>query len=342
VTVAVNRIRAQLGRLHRSIAPPPVQILEASISMLEHRVLVALCAANVPDLVTDPIEIADLARTSSTDADLLERLVRFGAGRGWVRIDRHGLVRPTRVTEFLRSDHPAGWRRWVDFAAGAEVTAAVDGLTASTPADPFASANGSPFFEWMAGHPDRWAAFDDAMAAGARVHGFGLAHVLDWSATSSVCDIGGGTGALLTTLLDLKPHLHGTVLDLPAVVERTIHHPRLSAVGGDMFSAVPIGHDTYLLVAVVHDWGDNDVVDILRRIREASRAGTRIVIVEQGRAKVPQPDLATSTDVLMAALTGGGRERTIDELDELGRSAGLTLEQTRRLPSADVALVLRT
>lgn len=196
--------------------------------------------------------------------------------------------------------------------------------------------------KWMAGHPDRWAAFDDAMAAGARVHGVGLAHALDWSTTSSVCDVGGGTGALLATLLDLEPHLHGTVVDRPAVVERCVDRPRLSAVGGDMFDSVPAGFDTYLLVAVVHDWGDDDVLCTLRRVRDASRDRARIVVVEQGRSTVPQPDLATSTDVLMAALTGGGRERTVDELGELGSSAGLTLEQARRLPSADVALIFRT
>lgn len=341
-TVAVNRVRARLGRLHRSLAPPPVRILEASLSLLDHRVLVALCAADVPELLSGPTEIEELARRSSTDATMLERLLRFGATRGWVRIDRQGLVRPTRVTGFLRTDHPGGWRRWVDFAAGQEVTAAVESLTASASGDPFASVNGAPFFDWMAEHPDRWAVFDDAMAAGARLHGLGLAKVLDWSTSTSVCDVGGGTGALLATLLDLEPHLVGTVVDLPAVVERSLDHPRLSAVGGDMFDGVPAGFDTYLLVAVVHDWGDDDAERILRRVRTAAfRSGGRVVVVEQGRARAPQPDLATATDVLMAALTGGGKERTVDELADLGRRAGFIFDERLRLPSADEAIVFR-
>ena len=340
-TLVVNRVRARLGHLHRAMAPPPVQILEASMSMLDHRVLVALCAAEVPDALTGPVEVDELARRTSTDAEMLERLLRFGATRGWVRIDRQGRVRPTKVTAFLRRDHPGGWRRWADFAAGPEVTAAVGALDPSTAADPFRSANGLPFFEWMADHPDRWAVFDDAMAAGARMHALGLAAVLDWSAESTVCDVGGGTGALLATLLDLCPDLDGTVFDLPAVVERSEGHPRLAAVGGDMFDTVPHGFDTYLLVAVVHDWSDDDATEVLQRVADACRAGSRVVIVEQCRVAVPEPDLATSTDVLMAALTGGGKERTVDELAELGARAGLDLEQARRLPSADLALVFR-
>jgi hypothetical protein len=341
-TVAVNRLRAGLGRLHGSMAPPPVRILEAAMSLLDHRALVALCDAGVPDLLTGPTEIRDLAERSSTDPELLERVLRFGATRGWVRIDRTGRVRPTRVTKFLRTDHPGGWRSWIDFAGGAEVTAAVAALTASASTDPFEMANGSSFFEWMAAHPDRWATFDDAMAAGARLHGLGLAAALDWSTDSTVCDVGGGTGALLATLLDLHPHLSGATFDLPAVVARSVDHPRSSVVGGDMFDEVPAGFDTYLLVAVVHDWGDRDAHDILRHVRRACRSGSRVVMVEQSKTRVPQPDLATSTDLLMAALTGGGKERSLDELVELGRTADLHHEHTRRLPSADLAVVFRT
>lgn len=234
-SAAVNRLRALVGRSHRSLAPPPVQILEAALSLLDHRAMVALCEAGVPDVLAQPATIPDLAERTSTDPDVLERLVRYGATRGWVRIDRRGRVRPTKTTQFLRSDHPGGWRSWVDFVGGDEVTAAVASLSASRAVDPFAVANGSAFFEWMADHPDRWMVFDEAMAAGARLHGLGLAAALDWSSDSKVCDVGGGTGALSSTLLDLHPHLVATTFDLPSVIARSVEHPRLDAVGGNMF-----------------------------------------------------------------------------------------------------------
>jgi SAM-dependent methyltransferase len=274
---------------------------------------------------------------------VLERLLRFAATRGWVRLDRRGRVRPTRVTAFLRTDHPGGWRAWVDFAGGEEVVAAVGALSAgSSTTHAFAEVNGAPFFEWMAAHPDRWATFDRAMAAGGRMHALGLAAALDWSTTRSVCDVGGGTGDLLATLLDLEPRLEGTVFDLPDVVARAVVHPRLTAVGGDAFESVPAGFDTYLLVNVIHDWSDDDSMRILGRVAEAMGPDARVVVVDNERATVPRADVAISADVLMAALTSGGRERSADELDGLACSAGLRLGHSVRLASADVAHVFTT
>jgi SAM-dependent methyltransferase len=173
------------------------------------------------------------------------------------------------------------------------------------------------------------------------MHALGLAAVLGWSAGERVCDVGGGTGDLLATLLDLEPELEGTVLDLPDVVARAVHHPRLAAVGGDAFEHVPPGFDTYLLVNVLHDWDDDDSLRILGRVAEAAGPDARIVVVDSDRTVVPRADIAVSADVLMAALTDGGKERTTEEFAALGRAVGLRLAASHHLPSADRAHVLR-
>lgn len=342
VTVAGNRVRELLGRIHRSMAPPPVRILEGIFGMLEHRVLVSLCEAGVPDALTGPRTIVELANEVDADEVRLERLVRFAATRGWVRIDRRQRVRPTRVTAFLRTDHPGGWRAWVDFAGGDEVVAAVGHLSVRSDArHAFLDANGAPFFEWMDDHPDRWEIFDRAMAAGGRMHALGLAAVLDWSDDERVCDVGGGTGDLLAALLDLVPGVEGTVLDLPGVVGRTVEHPRLAAVGGDAFQQVPTGFDTYLLVNVLHDWDDGDALHILQRIAGAADPDARVVVVDSERTAGPRDDIAVSADMLMAALTDGGKERDASNFAGLGAAAGLRLAASHRLPSADYAHVFR-
>jgi hypothetical protein len=339
-TTAMTRVRASLGRIHAAMAPPPVGILEGLFGMLDHRVLVAICEAGIPDVLDRPLGMAALAERTGCDPERLERLARYASTRGWLKIDRRGRVRPTRTTAFLRRDHPGGWRAWVDFAGGGDVVRAVGALTAEAGDGPFTAANGAAFFEWMAEHPDRWAAFDAAMAAGGRLHGLGLAAAVEWTASRRVCDVGGGTGHLLLTLLDRCDHLEGAVYDLPAVVERAVEHPRLTTIGGDMFASVPGGFDTYLLVNVVHDWGDDDVRRILRAITTAA-PGARVLVVESERTTVPRADIATATDVLMAALTGAGRERTEEHLVALARDAGLTRSTTTRLASGDLALELR-
>jgi C-methyltransferase len=343
VTVAGNRARALVGRLHRAMAPPPARVLEGLFGLLEHRALVVLCESGVPDALTRPTPVDELADRLDLDPDRLERLLRFCTTRGWVRVDRRGRVRPTRVTAFLRTDHPGGWRAWVDFAGGDEVVAAVGALTVRPePVDTFAAVNGAPFFEWMARAPERWETFDRAMAAGGRMHALALAAALDWSGDRKVCDVGGGTGALLATLLDIVPGLEGTVLDLPQVVARVESHPRLAAIGGDAFEHVPGGFDTYLLVNVLHDWNDDDAGRLLGRVAEAAGPGARVVVVDGEHTVVPRDDLAASADLLMAALTHGGRERDTETFAALGRSVGLTHQRSVRLASGDLAHVFES
>lgn len=330
-------LRDRVFRLHRRMAPPPLQILESLFGILDHRVLVALCEAAVPEALTEAMPVAELARRTDSDEDALERLVCYASTRGWLRLDRRGRVRPTAATKFLRNDHPGGWRAWVDFAGGDDVVGAVQRLSASRDGDPFLAANGAPFFEWLASHPDRAQAFDAAMEAGARMHALALAKSLEWEVPGSVCDVGGGTGILLSTLLDLVPGLVGAVLDLSTVVERAVEHERLTAIAGDAFVSVPAGFDCYLLVNVVHDWGDDDAVRILSRVTEAASGRARIVVVEAEARARPIAGVAVATDVLMAALTPGGRERTSNQIRALGQRAGLRLADRSSLASGDTA-----
>ena len=251
--------------------------------------------------------------------------------------DRAGHVRPTAVTEFLRRDHPGGWRAWVDFAGGRDVVDAVARLSVrEDDGDGFAAENGAPFFDYMTAHPDRGATFDQAMAAGGRMHALTLAAAIDWSTTTSICDVGGGTGELLATLLDLLPLAQGTLVDLPTVVDRAVAHERLTPVAGDAFASVPAGFDTYLLVNVLHDWSDDDAVRILQTVADAC-GDARVLVVDSDHPVVPFDRLATGTDVMMAALTNGGRERDADAFAALGRAAGLRLVTSHRLASADWA-----
>jgi len=353
-----NRVRGGLARLHRATAPPPARILEAALGMLDLAALAALCRLDVPDRLVGPVDGAVLADELGVDRVRLERLLRYAATRGWVRLDRRGQVRPTRVTAFLRRDHPGGWRAWIEFAAGPEVLAAVGALDRGLAAerDAFAAANGASFFDWVGRRPDRHAVFDAAMAAGGQMHGLLLARALDWSGTGRVCDVGGGDGALLSVLLADHEHLEGVVFELPQVAARVRERPRLTAIGGDAFASVPPGFDRYVLVNVLHDWDDAAAERLLRNVAAALAEGSdaegsdaegasaqparSVVIVEAAAHERPRDDLAIRADLLMLALTPGGRERTVEELTDLGARAGLRRQQLRRLASGDVALVL--
>jgi hypothetical protein len=106
-----TRVRAGLARLHRALGPPPARVLEGALGALDLAVLAALCRLDVPERLTRPATCADLAATCGIDAQRLERLSRYAATRGMLRFDRRGRLRPTRLTRFLRRDHPGGGGR---------------------------------------------------------------------------------------------------------------------------------------------------------------------------------------------------------------------------------------
>ena len=198
-------------------------------------------------------------------------------------------------------------------------------------ADPFASANGAAFFEWCAAHPDRQAAFDSAMAAGARMHGLALAGALDWTATRHVCDVGGGTGELLRVLVGAYPQLRGVVVEIPSVASRIEPVDGIEVRSADAFEYAEPGCDRYLFVNVVHDWSDDDAVRLLGTVRRVASDTSEVVLVESERRPRPMPGIALSTDLLMMALTPGGRERTTAEIAALGNARRLVTRPHRRV-----------
>jgi hypothetical protein len=146
-TRSAARVRAGLARLYHATAPPPARVLEAALGGLDPAVL----AAGHPR-PPRPAPRTDHGRPARPRPGRRSGTARPAAAlrhhpRGVGR-DRRGRIRATRVTAFLRRDHPGGWRAWVEFVAGAEVTAALAALDAGVQADgdAFAAANGAAFF----------------------------------------------------------------------------------------------------------------------------------------------------------------------------------------------------
>lgn len=341
VAAFTTAMRSALAMLHRWTAPPPVQILDALLGVLDGAALLAFCRLGIPEQLEGGTTVDALAEAVGADVEHLERVVRFAAARGWIRIGPGRRVAPTRTTPFLRAGHPGGWRAWIEFASSAEVMAAVGALAECVGSDEsaFEHTHGASFFAWMAEHPDRHAVFDAAMDAGGRLHALALSAALPWSTNRRVCDVGGGTGALLAGLLDDHPHLRGVLLDLPEVVARAAGHHGIEIVGGDAFVGVPAGCDTYLMVNVLHDWGDSEAVTLLARVAEVLEPDGRVIVVEGERSLHPRDTISTRTDLLMLVLTGAGKERTAAEFAGLAARAGLHLQRSVPLVSADRAFV---
>jgi SAM-dependent methyltransferase len=198
----------------------------------------------------------------------------------------------------------------------------------------------APFFEYLAEHPDDAAVFNAAMSS-LPAYIAALVQAYDFSKFECIVDVGGGHGAKLVAILSANPRLRGVLFDLPSVVEgatavrRGAVGDRCEIVGGDFFEQVPSGADGYLLSGIVHDWGDDAALKILRNCRRAIRSDGTLLLVETVLTPSSDPSQALM-DVLMMVLTGG-RERSEADFESLLREAGFSL--TSVIPTAGASIL---
>jgi hypothetical protein len=340
----VSRVRDALGLGRRRLAPPFIVTLEHLQGMIDNKALAVAVELDIPDRLHGGARRADeLARGAGADPDALNRLLRFLVSRGLLGVTRDGRYRNNAVSDALRRDHPWSARNWVLFFGGdwhwrMWNEAKHSFLTGESAAK---AATGHDFFEYVNQiDPNAGAAFNGAMTEGSRLQGLLVADAYDFSGVRSVCDVGGGTGAVMGDLLAAHPALRGAVFDLPqlagparaALAERGVGD-RCEFVAGDFFTVVPDGHDLYTLFAIVHDWDDDRCTTILRNVRRAMAPGGRVLVTEMPVPEGPAPSFAKVMDLEMLILTGSGRERTAAEYERLFSGAGFGVERRIPLPS---------
>lgn len=280
-------------------------------------------------LANGPRSLEELAQACATDREALDRLLRalavlgvvvpLGDGRymtteglGWLRADADGSLRALA----LLGGHPAIQRAW-QFCAEAVRT--------GRPA--FELAHGRPLFEYLDDDDGLRTVFQRSLS-GPDAWNQAIVDALELSGRTHVVDVGAGDGRLLAALLRAHPSLTGVAFDRPSVAAAgREHEPALTWEGGDFFTSVPAGGDVYVLRWILHDWSDEQAVEILARCKAAMREGGVIVLVERVLASAHDGDAAL-LDLTMLVLTGG-RERSEPEYAALFARAGLVLAAVR-------------
>ena len=207
---------------------------------------------------------------------------------------------------------------------------------------------GHDVFDHLESDDDYANRFTEAMTSLSRIESAWVAAVLDGvnlARFDHICDVGGGHGHLLCSLLEGADGTDGTVLELPTVVDDTQRHwdeplgvdDRVDFVAGDFFDAVPEA-DAYFLKHILHDWSDEQCVDILSTVREAAPDGARVFNCE---LVVPAPEeahLGKLFDIHMM-VSSEGRERTEAEYTELYESAGFEPIETHSVDEIPMGVV---
>ena len=343
VVEIANRFRNLIGRSHSKMQPPFALILERLFGLVDNKMLGLLVELKIPDLLHGTQKsAAELAGDTGTDPDALDRVLRFLVSRDLLGITSDGRYKNNATSELLREDHPYSWKGWVEFFASdwnwdiwsdAMQSVMKGGGAAET-------ALGLPFFDYLSSNPEAGSAFNAAMQSGSTMQGLILQEKYDFSKVQHICDVGGGTGAVLGNLLAANPQLRGTVFELPAVAEQARAYlgslnllDRCDAVGGDFFESVPVEADIYTLFAVIHDWGDEEAIRILRNIGAAMPSDARVLVIEGLIPEHSNYNFSKVSDLLMLVYSDSGRERKKEEFDNLFANAGFRVNRVLKLPS---------
>jgi hypothetical protein len=328
-------------------APPSVALLQLVTSFWIARAISVAARLGIADLLTDgPSTCDELARGTGAHAPTLYRLLRALASVG-VFVERDdGRFGLTPMAESLRTDAPSSirayavmlgedwfWRAWGDLD-----------YSVTTGESGFEHVFGMPLFEYCRREPQAGLIFDAALTDRSRQVDEAVLAAYDFSGIHRLIDVGGGQGALLTSILRANPAMHGVLFDLPQVVAGARDRfgasvpDRLVIVGGDFFESVPAGGNAYLLKHVLHDWDDERATAILRSCHTAMAADARLLLVEIVIPPGNDASFGKLLDLLMLVMFRGGRERTRAEYEALLTRAGFAL--TKVIPTASLANVL--
>ncbi|KAJ4967272.1 hypothetical protein NE237_019121 [Protea cynaroides] len=193
----------------------------------------------------------------------------------------------------------------------------------------FEATHGEDLWEYAAGHPSHSKLLNDGMACRARgaVPAIIEGRAKLFEGIGTVVDVGGGNGTTVRLLVKAFPWLRGINFDLPHVVSTALPCDRVEHIGGDMFKSVPKA-DAAFLMSVLHDWEDEDCIQILRICREAIAGDNGKVIIVDAMIKEEKEykykDVGLMLDMIMMAHTNNGKERTQEEWSHILDKAGFS------------------
>jgi len=328
--------------------PPPhaVLIQMGTAHWVSRMLFVAAKLALADHLAKGPKTAEELAGPTGTHAPSLHRLMRALANLGVFAEDGKRRFSLTPLGEALRTGAPGAARPAILTLASNWVSQGFDHLLYSvqTGKPGVEKALGMPIFDWLAKNPEAASLFSETMVGFHGAEPDAVAAAYDFSGLSTIVDVGGATGNLISAVLARNPAARGILFDLPHVVRdagallqaRGVAG-RVAVESGSFFDRVPSGGDAYLLSHIIHDWSEDQCLTILGHCKRAMKPGGRLLLIEMVLPPGNAPHPGKMLDIMM--LVGpGGQERTEAEYADLLGKAGFRLR--RVVPTASAVSVV--
>jgi SAM-dependent methyltransferase len=189
---------------------------------------------------------------------------------------------------------------------------------------------------------DEWRrSFIAAMHARAGQQARETADALDLSATRSVLDVGGGSGAFAYAMIRKNPAIRATILDLPNIIPLTLEYIAKSGFAGQVDTLTGDyladdfgnGYDLVMMSAIIHINSPDENRLLLRKGAEALNPGGQLVVLDHimnGDRTEPAVGAIFALNMLVGTFHGDTyTEKEIGSWMQEAGLNGITLKETQ-------------
>lgn len=161
--------------------------------------------------------------------------------------------------------------------------------------------------------------------------------VLDLSKTKHITELGGGLGGLLQAILIKNPHIKASFCEKKYMKKSVIPNfkadnlqDRVEFLFSDVLESQLPMTDVIIAKNFIHLFEDKEVLLYFAHLRNYLNKGGKIILIE--RLVETHKDLqdVLYIDIMMLAMTGG-KERTLEQFNELMKESHFSLNKTQPL-----------
>ncbi|KAI5647764.1 hypothetical protein M9H77_33769 [Catharanthus roseus] len=309
---------------------------------------IELGIADVIERHEGPMKLDDLSSSLNCSPSALYRIMRFLTRRRIFKEVNAGIYVQTPLSRrFMRN----GEKSMADFVllessrVMLEPWHGLRGRVLADGAPAFDAVHNDDVWKYAERNPAHSKLINDAMACDSRLAVSAIVEGCSevFNGINSLVDVGGGNGTTMGNLVKAFPWIKGINFDLPHVVSEAPNQPGVEHVGGDMFKSVPKA-DAAFIMWVLHDWGDEECIKILKNCKKAIPEKTGKVIIieaviddgdeeEDNNSNNKLKDVGLMLDMVMMAHTSTGKERSCKEWDYVLKEAGFIRHTIKQIPT---------
>jgi SAM-dependent methyltransferase len=199
----------------------------------------------------------------------------------------------------------------------------------------FETKYGISYFEYLNKNDDKLDDYHNAMFAYAKDDYKDITAIIDFSRHKSVMDVGGGYGALISNIKVENNDVKCFLFDLDLVIDKCDTIASVQLLKGDFFTEIPQLSDAIILSRILHDWNEENAIQILNNAYQALPEKGYLYIIENCSDKIAV-DLSLLSLNMLAMCES--YERSSYEYIALANQNGFKFKEAKKLNELQTVL----